>query len=109
MSDCVEPERAYRGTLRSVPLEPVSIGGNGKSPGCIIDIPEPLKRGSELVLRGDDDRGDKDGDNSFAESPDEPNDSFNKVCRLAAAAFCDRRIWALTACSRVSKKDKGCF
>jgi hypothetical protein len=52
----------------------------------------------EVILRGDDDRGDKDGDCSLNASPVKGIESFSIDCfRMAAAEFWARAICALTA------------
>lgn len=52
----------------------------------------------EVVLRGEDDRGDKDGDCSLNASPVKEKVSFSSDCfRTAAAEFWARAICALTA------------
>ena len=63
----------------------------------MVELTEAPSR-VEVVLRGDEDRGDKDGDCSWNASPVKENESFSIDCfRTAAAEFWARAICALPA------------
>ena len=59
---------------------------------------DALSRCVEALLRGDDDRGDSDGDSSLETSGLKENESFSIDCFRTPVADCwARKIWALTA------------